>query len=81
MRVCAGVVLCDAVGFPGLLIAAVAERERVTLVQYDSDYDLIAAVTGQPVQWVVHLAPCHNVCRCQEARQARQKRAPHAAPG
>lgn len=42
-----------AVGFPDLLIAAVAERERVSLVHYDSDYDLIAAVTGQQMQWVV----------------------------
>jgi len=42
-----------AVGFPDLLIAAVAEREHVTLVHYDSDYDLIAGVTGQPMQWVV----------------------------
>lgn len=42
-----------AVGFPDLLIAAVAERERVTVLHYDSDYDLIAKVTAQPVQWVV----------------------------
>ena len=42
-----------AVGFPDLLIAAVAERERVVVLHYDSDYDLIAVVTGQPVQWVV----------------------------
>jgi predicted nucleic acid-binding protein len=42
-----------AVGFPDLLIAAVAERERVTVLHYDSDYDVIADVTGQPVQWVV----------------------------
>lgn len=42
-----------AVGFPDLLIAAVAERERVSLVHYDSDYDLIAAVTGQQMRWVV----------------------------
>jgi predicted nucleic acid-binding protein len=42
-----------AVGFPDLLIAAVAERERVTILHYDSDYDLIAQVTGQPTQWVV----------------------------
>jgi hypothetical protein len=41
-----------AVGFPDLLVAAVAERERVTLVHYDSDYDLIAEVTRQPTQWV-----------------------------
>ena len=42
-----------AVGFPDLLIAAVAERERVTVLHYDSDYDLIAQVTGQPTQWVI----------------------------
>jgi predicted nucleic acid-binding protein len=42
-----------AVGFPDLLVAAVAERERVTLMHYDIDYDLIAEVTGQPMQWVV----------------------------
>jgi predicted nucleic acid-binding protein len=42
-----------AVGFPDLLIAAVAEREHVTLLHYDSDYDLIAEVTGQQTQWVV----------------------------
>ena len=42
-----------AVGFPDLLIAAVAEREQVTVLYYDSDYDLIAQVTGQPARWVV----------------------------
>jgi predicted nucleic acid-binding protein len=41
------------VGFPDLLIAAVAERERVSVLHYDGDYDLIAQVTGQPAQWVV----------------------------
>lgn len=42
-----------AAGLPDLLIAAVAERERLTLVHYDADFDLVAAVTGQPMQWVV----------------------------
>jgi predicted nucleic acid-binding protein len=42
-----------AVGFPDLLIAAVAERERLTILHYDSDYDLITRVTGQAAQWVV----------------------------
>jgi predicted nucleic acid-binding protein len=42
-----------AVGLPGLLIAAAAERERVTVLHYDGDYELIAQVTAQPVQWVV----------------------------
>jgi predicted nucleic acid-binding protein len=41
------------VGLPDLLIAAMAERERVTILHYDSDYDLITEVTGQPAQWVV----------------------------
>jgi hypothetical protein len=42
-----------AAGFPDLLIAAVAEREQVTVLHYDNDFDIIASVTGQPVQWVV----------------------------
>jgi predicted nucleic acid-binding protein len=42
-----------AAGFPDLLIAAVAERERVMVLHYDSDYELIAHVTGQPMAWVV----------------------------
>jgi predicted nucleic acid-binding protein len=41
------------VGLPDLLVAAVAERERVTILHYDSDYDLVRDVTGQPAQWVV----------------------------
>jgi predicted nucleic acid-binding protein len=41
------------VGLPDLLIAAVAERERVTVLHYDSDYDLITEITGQPAKWVV----------------------------
>jgi predicted nucleic acid-binding protein len=42
-----------AVGLPDLLIAAVAERERVTVLHYDGDYDLITEITGQPARWVV----------------------------
>jgi predicted nucleic acid-binding protein len=41
-----------AVGFPDLLVAAVAERERVIVLHYDAGYDLIAQVTGQLTQWV-----------------------------
>ena len=33
------------VGLPELLIAAVAERERVTVLHYNGDYELIAQVT------------------------------------
>jgi predicted nucleic acid-binding protein len=42
-----------AVGIPDLLIASIAERANLTLLHYDSDYDTVAAVTGQPMQWVV----------------------------
>jgi predicted nucleic acid-binding protein len=42
-----------AVGLSDLLIAAVAERERVSVLHYEADYELIAQITGQPVQWVV----------------------------
>jgi predicted nucleic acid-binding protein len=38
---------------PDLLIAAVAERNSLILLHYDSDFDRIAAVTGQPAEWVV----------------------------
>ncbi len=41
------------VGLPDLLIAAVAEREQVTVLHYDGDYDLIRKVTGQPARWIV----------------------------
>lgn len=37
---------------PDLLVAAAAERAGLTVVHYDADYDLIASVTGQPVEWV-----------------------------
>lgn len=38
---------------PDLLVAAAAEQDRLVLLHYDSDFDLIAKVTGQPCQWVV----------------------------
>jgi hypothetical protein len=41
------------VPLPDLLIAAVAERNRVTIVHYDADYETIASITGQQTQWVV----------------------------
>lgn len=42
-----------AIGVADLVIAAVAERHRVTVLHYDADCDLIAEITGQPTQWVV----------------------------
>ena len=41
------------VSVPDLIIAAVAERHGATLVHHDEDYERIAAITGQPVRWVV----------------------------
>ena len=37
---------------PDLLIAAAAERDRLVLLHYDTDFDLIAKVTGQQCEWV-----------------------------
>jgi predicted nucleic acid-binding protein len=42
-----------AVSIPDLLIAATAEIERLTVLHYDADFDLIAEVTGQPSEWIV----------------------------
>jgi hypothetical protein len=42
-----------AAGIPDLLIAAVAERHDLTVLHYDRDFDVIASVTGQAVEWVV----------------------------
>ena len=41
------------VPLPDLLVAACAERGGLTVLHYDADFDRIAEVTGQPVQWVV----------------------------
>lgn len=38
---------------PDLIIAATAEEHGATVLHYDADYDRIAAITGQPVEWVV----------------------------
>src|SRR5262249_21165 len=37
---------------PDLVIAATAELNGATVLHYDSDYDRIAKVTGQPTEWV-----------------------------
>ena len=36
-----------------LVIAAAAEHAGLTLLHYDADFDLIAEVTDQPMEWVV----------------------------
>lgn len=37
---------------PDLIIAATAELNGATVLHYDADYDRIARITGQPVEWV-----------------------------
>lgn len=36
-----------------LLIAAAAEAAGLVVLHYDHDFDLIASVSGQPVEWIV----------------------------
>lgn len=42
-----------AVAVPDLLVAATAQAAGLTVLHYDRDFDLIANVTRQPVEWVV----------------------------
>jgi predicted nucleic acid-binding protein len=35
------------------LVAAVAEARQLTVLHYDSDFELVAEVTGQPQEWIV----------------------------
>ncbi|TDU03413.1 hypothetical protein EDD99_1837 [Streptomyces sp. 846.5] len=42
-----------ALSMADLIIAATAQRHGATVLHYDGDFDTIAAVTGQPTQWVV----------------------------
>lgn len=41
------------VGLEDLLIAAAAEQAGLAVLHYDQDFDVIAEVTGQPMEWVV----------------------------
>jgi predicted nucleic acid-binding protein len=42
-----------AVPLPDLLVAACAERAGLAVLHYDADFDRIAKLTGQRVQWIV----------------------------
>lgn len=41
------------VAIPDLIISAAAEAAQLVVLHYDKDFDTIAAVTGQPAEWVV----------------------------
>jgi predicted nucleic acid-binding protein len=38
---------------PDLIVAAAAEQHGLTVLHYDRDFDQIAKVTAQPMEWVV----------------------------
>ena len=42
-----------AVSLPDLLIAACAENANLSVLHYDADFEKIAGITGQAVQWIV----------------------------
>jgi predicted nucleic acid-binding protein len=42
-----------ALSLPDLLVAATAALNRLTVLHYDGDFDMIATLTGQPTEWVV----------------------------
>ncbi|MEU6058083.1 PIN domain nuclease [Streptomyces sp. NPDC047097] len=42
-----------ALSLADVLIAATAELNRLTVLHYDGDFDMIASLTGQPTEWVV----------------------------
>ena len=44
---------------PDLIVAAAAESADRIVLHYDADFDRIAAVTGQPVEWVVPRGTAH----------------------
>lgn len=42
-----------AVPLPDLLVAACAERAGLVVLHYDTDFERIAELTGQPTRWIV----------------------------
>jgi predicted nucleic acid-binding protein len=48
------------VGLVDLLIAATAEQHTATVLHYDRDFERIAALTGQPQEWIVPRGKGHG---------------------
>lgn len=42
-----------AISIVDALVAAAAEARGLTVLHYDSDFELLAGVTGQPHEWIV----------------------------
>ena len=51
---------------PDLIIAAVAHRLKLTVLHYDTDFDLIAEETGQTCEWVVPRGSIDSLFHQQE---------------
>lgn len=45
---------------PDLMLAAIAHAHSAIVLHYDSDYDRIAAVTGQPTEWITPRGTGHG---------------------
>jgi predicted nucleic acid-binding protein len=45
---------------PDLMVAAIAHAHSAVVLHYDSDYERIAAVTGQPHEWIVPRGTGHR---------------------
>ena len=45
---------------PDLMLAAIAHANSAVVLHYDSDYERIAEVTGQPHEWVIPRATGHR---------------------
>jgi predicted nucleic acid-binding protein len=48
---------------PDLMLAAIAHAHSAVVLHYDSDYERIAEVTGQPHEWVIPRATGHRAHR------------------
>jgi len=59
------------VPLPGLLLAAIAERNQVMILHYGADYDTIASITGQPALWIVERARSPERKRLSETARFR----------
>jgi predicted nucleic acid-binding protein len=51
------------VGIPDLMVAATAEAHRAVVLHYDSDFERIAEITGQPHEWIVPRGTGHGTLR------------------
>jgi predicted nucleic acid-binding protein len=48
---------------PDLMLAAIAQAHAAVVLHYDSDYERIADVTGQPHEWIIPRGTGHGSVR------------------